>query len=101
MGRKPKKYTKLGAKVASLAKNQVEIARVLGLTQQSISVKLQGKIAILISDLEKLSEHYDVPMMYFFEDVIENAEMAREARKVLKLAFPSTEEEEKEVVTQV
>jgi len=92
MGRKHNKYTDLGAKIASLAKNQVEIATVLDLTQQSVSGKLQGKIAVLLSDLEKLAEHYDVPLLYFVEESIETADAAREAQKVIKMVQEDVEE---------
>ena len=65
MTRKKKQYTQLGRKIAGLAKNQAELSKVLGLTQQSISGKLRGHIACTMRDLETLSGHYDVPMLYF------------------------------------
>ena len=66
MARKPVNYTSLGERIAKLAHSQDEIARVLELTQQSISGKLRGEIAISLEDLRTLSDHYNVPMTYFF-----------------------------------
>ena len=64
--RRKKVYTPIGKKIADLAKNQVEIGKVLGLTQQSVSGKLRGSIALSIADLEQLSIHYKVNIIYFF-----------------------------------
>ena len=66
MARRGVNYTDLGRKIAGLSKNQSELATVLELTQQSISGKLTGKIAVTLRDLETLSKHYDVPMVHFF-----------------------------------
>lgn len=66
MPRKPGEYTELGRKIARLASSQNELAEILGLTQQSISGKLRGRIAISIDDLRSLAEHYAVPITYFF-----------------------------------
>ena len=52
-------------KVARLGGSQAQIADILGLTQQSVSGKLTGKIAITLRDTAKLADHYDVPTMYF------------------------------------
>lgn len=65
MIRKNRRYTQLGRKIAGLAKTQAELSTILGLTQQSVSGKLRGRIAITLRDLETLSGHYDVPMLYF------------------------------------
>jgi transcriptional regulator with XRE-family HTH domain len=69
-------YTEIGKRIASLAKGQKHIARVLGLSQQSVSRKLRGGSAILLSDLEKLIEAYGVPITYFFEDEPPDPEFA-------------------------
>ena len=37
----------------------------LGLTQQSVSGKMRGKIAVTVRDMEKLAEKYGVPTAYF------------------------------------
>ena len=63
--RRHKIYTPLGRKVGRLAKTQTELAQVLGLSQQSVSGKLLGKIAITLHDLEQLAAHYRVPLIYF------------------------------------
>ena len=70
-GRKHFKYTPLGKRMAALAKTtnvQIELGKVLGVEQQTISKKLRGECAILVSDLRKLAKRYRVKMTYFFED---------------------------------
>lgn len=64
--RRNKQYTAVGRKVSSIFKNQRDLAEVLGLTQQSVSGKLTGKIAISIDDLEKISEFTGYPVAWFF-----------------------------------
>jgi len=71
-----KAYTEVGRRIAALAKYQKHIARVLGISQQSVSKKLRGRAAILVSDLEKLSTVYGVPLTYFFEDEPSDPEVA-------------------------
>ncbi len=66
--RKRKCYTRLGERIAALARRQWELGDVLGVSQQTISKKLRGETAILVADLEKLARHYKVHMAYFFED---------------------------------
>ena len=61
-------YTEVGKRIAALGKRQKHIARVLGVSQQTVSKKLRGETAILLSDLEKLGAHYKVPLTYFFEE---------------------------------
>jgi transcriptional regulator with XRE-family HTH domain len=87
-------YCKVGERIASLAKNQTELARVLGLCQQTISTKLRGDSAILVSDLERLARHYGVPTTFFVEEPDELpkpvgyrdfADMSPEAREVVLL----------------
>ena len=68
MARKVRAYTPLGARIAALGKRQRELARVLRVSQQTISKKLRGETAIMVSDLEKLGKHYKVPLTYFFEE---------------------------------
>lgn len=78
MGRRKRQaYTLLGEKISRLAKNQSEIAQTLELTQQSVSAKLCGKVVWLISDLEKLSKQYDVPLLFFVEESITDPEVAK------------------------
>ena len=68
MVRKVRAYTPLGVKIAAIGKRQRELARVLRVSQQTISKKLRGETAIMVSDLEKLGKHYKVPLTYFFEE---------------------------------
>jgi transcriptional regulator with XRE-family HTH domain len=73
----------MGRKIAALGVNQVEISRVLGLTQQSVSGKFTGKIAITVKDMEILSAAFDVPMIYFVSPEIVTAEAARAFMKIM------------------
>ena len=50
-----------------MGKRQHAIAKALKISQQTVSKKLRGETAILLSDLEKLSKYYKVPVTYFFE----------------------------------
>lgn len=60
-------YSKYGRRIAALAPTQADIARVLRVSQQTVSKKLRGECAIMVSDLEKLAKHFKVPMIHFFE----------------------------------
>jgi transcriptional regulator with XRE-family HTH domain len=77
MARRGARYTLLGKKIAALAVNQSEVAQVLGLTQQSVSGKLTGKIAVTLKDLELLAQNYRVPLIYFVTDLDVTPEVAR------------------------
>jgi transcriptional regulator with XRE-family HTH domain len=66
MAKRGDNYTPMGKKIYALAKNQAELADILKLTQQSVSGKLNGKIATSIEDLETLSQYYRCPVIYFF-----------------------------------
>lgn len=68
MVRKVRAYTAIGDRITTLGKRQRELAGVLGVSQQTVSKKLRGETAILLSDLEKLGAHYRVPLTYFFEE---------------------------------
>jgi transcriptional regulator with XRE-family HTH domain len=67
MTRKIRAYTAVGRRIASVGKRQVAIAKALKLSQQTVSKKLRGETAILLSDLEKLAKYYKVAVTYFFE----------------------------------
>lgn len=84
MGRYRGSYTKLGMKIYGLCSTQRQLAEVLQLTQQSVSGKLTGKIAITMKDLENLSEHFDVPMAYFVLPESVTPEIARSSYKVFE-----------------
>jgi len=68
MVRKVRAYTAIGDRISTLGRRQRELAAVLKVSQQTVSKKLRGETAILLSDLEKLGAHYKVPLTYFFED---------------------------------
>ena len=70
-------YCRVGKQIASLARSQSELGRILGITQQSVSKKLRGESAILLSDLEQLARHYEVPATFFFESSSEPPMPAR------------------------
>jgi len=59
-------YTPMGQKIADCGMSQKQLAQTLGLTQQSISGKLTGKIAIALDDLQKLATAFELPVFYFF-----------------------------------
>ncbi|MHC4250025.1 MAG: helix-turn-helix domain-containing protein [Planctomycetota bacterium] len=59
-------YTMYGERISALGKQAV-LAKALGLSQQTVSKKLRGECAILLSDLEKLSKKFKKPMRYFVE----------------------------------
>lgn len=71
-----RKYTQIGARMAALASGQRELAKVLRVTQQTVSKKLRGDSGVLLSDIERLSQAYGVPMAYFFEESALDPELA-------------------------
>lgn len=83
MARRGSRYTELGRKISALAKNQAELAGILDLTQQSVSGKLTGKIAVTLKDMEQLSDHYKVPMMYFVSSAIVTPNLASAWERIL------------------
>lgn len=62
--RKPRKYTAVGKRIATLG-TQVKIAKALGISQQTISKKLRGETAIFLSDLQRLAKKFRVPLCFF------------------------------------
>jgi transcriptional regulator with XRE-family HTH domain len=64
--RRVRNYTVIGDRINSLGKRQRHLAKVLGVSQQTVSKKLRGETAILLSDFEKWAKHYGVPMTFFF-----------------------------------
>jgi transcriptional regulator with XRE-family HTH domain len=61
-----RKYTRIGHRLAELGR-QVDLAKALGLSQQTVSKKLRGDTAILLSDLERLAKKFKLPVTWFFE----------------------------------
>jgi transcriptional regulator with XRE-family HTH domain len=76
MARKVKAYTDIGHRIADLGERQRLLAKVLRVSQQTVSKKLRGETAILLADLQRLSSHYKVPLTYFFEEKAASAELA-------------------------
>lgn len=60
------KYTAMGERIAGFGK-QYELARLLGVSQQTISKKLRGECAVSVSDLETLARRLHVPIGAFFD----------------------------------
>ncbi len=61
-------YTVLGHRVLQAGRRQVAIAKVLDLSQQSVSQKLRGDTEWKVSELQKLAAHFEVPVSFFFEE---------------------------------
>ncbi|MHC5054595.1 MAG: helix-turn-helix domain-containing protein [Planctomycetota bacterium] len=61
-----RKYTRIGRRIAELGR-QVDLAKALGMSQQTVSKKLRGECAILLSDLERLAMKYNLSLTWFFE----------------------------------
>ena len=76
MARKVKAYTDIGHRIADLGTRQRKLAKVLRVSQQTVSKKLRGETAILLADFERLAAHYKVPMTFFFEEKAASAELA-------------------------
>lgn len=75
------KYTAIGQRIAALAKNQTEIANAIGTSQQNVSFKLTGKVDISIDELRKISDHYNIPLLYFIEPYASLCHTPEDARK--------------------
>ena len=80
--RRVRAYTEIGKRISTLANRQRVLAKVLEVSQQTISKKLRGETAILLSDLEKLGSHYKVPLTYFFEKEASAPAVAKAVEKV-------------------
>ena len=76
MARKVKAYTAIGHRISDLGERQRLLAKVLRVSQQTVSKKLRGETAILLADLQRLAAHYKVPLTYFFEEKAAPAELA-------------------------
>jgi transcriptional regulator with XRE-family HTH domain len=76
-GRGVEAHTTLGRRIALLAEDQRQLARVFGVSQQSVSKKLRGEAVLLVPELERVAAHYRVPMTYFFEEGGDEDELPR------------------------
>ena len=61
-----RQYTRIGHRIAELGR-QADLAKALGLSQQTISKKLRGETAILLADLERIAKKFKLPVTWFFE----------------------------------
>ncbi|MCK5642701.1 MAG: helix-turn-helix transcriptional regulator [Gammaproteobacteria bacterium] len=69
-------YNELGTRIMGCFKTQRELAKMLGISQQTVSKKLRGQTAVMLADLEKLSKHLGVPMAAFFTtDTLEESKL--------------------------
>ena len=89
--RKKRQYTEMGRRIAGLAKNQSELAEVLGLTQQSVSGKLRGTIAITLTDIMTLAANYHVPQMFFFMPEHVTVDQTRDVLKLVMKDYVNLE----------
>jgi transcriptional regulator with XRE-family HTH domain len=84
MVRRVRDYTPIGDRISTLGRRQRMIAGVLGVSQQTVSKKLRGETAILLSDLEKIAAHYKVPLTYFFEEEPGSPELVVAWQRILR-----------------
>jgi transcriptional regulator with XRE-family HTH domain len=61
-----RRYVRIGHRLSELGR-QVDLAKALGVSQQTISKKLRGECAIMLSDLERLARKFKVSVTWFFE----------------------------------
>ena len=65
---KVKVYTNLGSRIMSRFKTQKQLAKLMGLSQQTVSKKLRGETEFMVkSDLEHLAKILKVQVSWFFE----------------------------------
>ena len=61
-----RQYCRIGHRLAELGR-QADLAKALGVSQQTISKKLRGECTIMLSDLERIAKKFKVPVTWFFE----------------------------------
>ena len=71
--RKLRKYTDLGEQIAGLTDPkkggvQAQLAKALGVSQQTVSCKLRGTCAISVADLERLAKKFKKRLRIRFFD---------------------------------
>ena len=64
--RRIRRYSRIGTRLAELGR-QADLAKALGVSQQTVSKKLRGECAIMLSDLERIAKKFKVPITWFFE----------------------------------
>ena len=64
--RRIRNYSRIGTRIAELG-TQAFVAKALGISQQTVSKKLRGETAILLSDLERIAKKFKLPVTWFFE----------------------------------
>jgi transcriptional regulator with XRE-family HTH domain len=64
MARKLRQYSAVGKRIATLGR-QVDIAKALGMSQQTVSKKLRGEVVITVSDLKRLAKKFSKPLCWF------------------------------------
>jgi len=64
--RRIRNYTRIGSRLAELGR-QADLAKALGVSQQTVSKKLRGECAIMLADLERLAKKFSIPVTWFFE----------------------------------
>ena len=84
--RRHRPYTSYGERIAALG-TQREIAKAMGLSQQTVSKKLQGETSIALHDLVKVADYFDVPPAYFL-DGSGDPEMSRVEERVREKPGP-------------
>jgi transcriptional regulator with XRE-family HTH domain len=62
--RQPGRYTAVGRRMRTLGK-QTELAKVLKVSQQTISKKLRGEVVITLRDIETLAKKFRKPLCFF------------------------------------
>lgn len=77
--RQVRKYTDDGHRIASLGR-QADLAKVLGVSQQTVSKKLRGEAGIFLRDLRKLAKKFRKPVCFLVMSPDECALVRAKAR---------------------
>jgi transcriptional regulator with XRE-family HTH domain len=65
--RKVGRYTNIGMRIMSKGGTQAKVAKMMSISQQTVSKKLRGETAILLADLETLAKKMKVSPAWFLE----------------------------------
>jgi transcriptional regulator with XRE-family HTH domain len=74
MARKIRNYSLVGRKIAALGVRQVDLAKVLRVSQQTISKKMRGEVVTTVRDLRTLAKKFKKPLCFF---VMEDGDCAK------------------------